>query len=352
MSPDLPSNMRALVQTAYGRPSKALTVQTLPLPPYAPTSDDLLIKVKRASIAPAEWGFLAGYHRPLGILSLPDRLGFDFSGVVVRAGEAAQAQGWKEGDDMFGALPLAKKGTYAEYITASSEYCAPKPVNMTWEEAACLSSNGMTALQGLERHEGAREVAFVTGGLGGVGHLAIQLLHEHFGFKKIITSVSTGKVEQIKTLYPYVEVIDYKTSTPAKVIPAKSVDLVFSTIGAPAQWTPLLATQRPTPTLIEITTVPGAPGMEASWGLTLPWYARCMVNTAAVLIRPRNPKGSKYVAQYTAYIHRDLEVLNKEAAEGRLKVMTGREFTIDQGAEAFDLTHKGVVGKVVFHISD
>ncbi|EJU06496.1 hypothetical protein DACRYDRAFT_103443, partial [Dacryopinax primogenitus] len=135
-------------------------------------------------------------------------------------------------------------------------------------------------------------------------------------------------------------------------IPHKSLDLVFSTLGTPGQWTAHLATQRPTPTLIEITTVTNATGLEANWGTKFPWYARLLIDFAAWYLHPRVPKGVKFVAHNTAFLPQDLAAMVKEAEEGRLNPLIGTEFTLEQGAEAFDLAHKGIIGKVIFRISD
>jgi len=350
--------MRALVQTGFGSPSdaKVLSVQYIPKPVLAANSSDVLVRIKCASMAPAEYNFFSGLvTRVLGISTIPAVSGVDFAGVVEQVGEEAKAQGWKEGDEVLGCVAITRKGTYQEYIVVSCSLCARRPPNVSWEEASCLPANGMTALQALENHQGAKEAAFVTGGLGGVGLLAIQLLHHRMGFKKIITSVSTSKVAQFKELYPYVdEVIDYKTTNPTSVVPKSSLDLVFSTIGAPGPWMPYLVLQRPTPTLIEITTSPGSAILEseAHWGVRLPWYTRIIFDLSAWWMRPNLPRGVKFVAHNTAFVQRDLEAVASEAGKGHLTPLVGKVFTLEQGAEAFELCHKGIVGKVVFRVTE
>ncbi|KZP00090.1 GroES-like protein [Calocera viscosa TUFC12733] len=345
--------MRALIQVAYGRPAKALSLQSVPRPVLAPSSSDLLVRVKAASIAPAEWGFLIGITRIVGVFPIPAGMGIDFSGVVEAAGEGATAEGWKGGEEVMGCVPISLKGTYQEYVLVPSSCCARKPENISWEEAAALPANAMTALQALEKHQGGKEAIFVTGGLGGVGHLVIQLAHHRFGFKRIITSVSTSKVERFKELYPYVdEVIDYKKVNPTSVVPKASLDVVYSTLGTPGQWAPYLAPQRPVPSLIEIATSPGTAVVQENWGVIFPWYARWLFDAVAWYARPRVPKGVQFVAHNTRMLHKDLQAVADEAAGGRLKPLIGRVFSLDEGAEAFELAHKGIVGKVVFRVSE
>ncbi|KZP00096.1 GroES-like protein [Calocera viscosa TUFC12733] len=345
--------MRALIQVAYGRPAKSLVLKSVPKPVLNPSSSDLLVRVKAASIAPAEWGFLIGITRIAGVFSIPDGLGIDFAGVVEGVGEGAKAEGWTGGEEVMGCVPISLKGTYQEYVLVPSSCCARKPENISWEEAAALPANAMTALQALEKHQGGKEAIFVTGGLGGVGHLIIQLAHHRFGYKRIITSVSTSKVERFKELYPYVdEVIDYKKTNPTSVVPKASLDVVYSTLGTPGQWVPYLAPQRPVPTLIEITISSGAAALQENWGLTFPWYARWLFDFAAWWKRPRVPEGVQFVAHNTRMLHKDLQAVADEAAAGQLKPLIGRVFSLEEGTEAFELVHKGIVGKVVFRVSE
>ncbi|KZP00095.1 GroES-like protein [Calocera viscosa TUFC12733] len=345
--------MRALVQTSYGPPSHSLTLQSLPKPALVPSSSDLLIRVVAASIAPAESLFLLGRLRVLGVFPLPDRLGIDFSGIVESAGEAAQAEGWKQGEEVLGCLPMCSKGVYQEFIIAPSGICVRKPGNLSWEEAACLPSKAMTALQALRKHEGGREAIFITGGLGGVGHYALQLAHGLLGFKKIYASVSTSKVSQLKSLYPWVdEVIDYKLIDPITVIPKGSLDVVFSTIGTPGPWMPYLARERPVPTLIEITTSPGSAVIQENWGLQLPWHARWLFDATAWWFRPRVPEGVKYLAHNTKIRLEDLKAVVREAAEGRLKPLVAGVFKLEDAVEAFELAQRGVGGKVVIRVAE
>jgi len=343
--------MRALVQTAYGPPSQILSVQHIPKPVLSSASNDLLVRVKCSSISPAEYAFFSPRSRILGIFTLPKVGGIEFSGVVEEVSEGAKAQGWKEGDEVMGGVPVGLKGTYQEYITVLCNYCVRRPPNLSWEEACSIPETALTALQALQKHTGGTEAAFVTGGLGGVGHLAIQLLHHRFGFKKIITTVSTSKVAQVQELYPYVEVIDYKTTDPTTAIPKSSLDVVFSTVGAPNPWTSHMAAQRPTPTLIEITTSPGSAIIESNWHVRLPWYTRIIFDAGAWWMRPSLPKGVKFVPHNTAFVQRDMEEVAREAGEGRLVPLPGTVFTLEQGAEAFELAHNGVIGKVIFRVT-
>jgi len=159
-----PETMRALVQTAYGKPSKVLAIQHLPKPVLSPESSDLLVRIKCASMSPVEYTFFSGLTRILGVFTLPAVSGLDFSGMVERVGSGAEAQGWKEGDEVLGGVPIGRKGTYQEYILLPCTYCVRRPPNLSWEEACSIPETALTALQALQKHKGGTEAAFVTGG--------------------------------------------------------------------------------------------------------------------------------------------------------------------------------------------
>jgi NADPH:quinone reductase-like Zn-dependent oxidoreductase len=62
-------------------------------------------------------------------------------------------------------------GTYAEYACAPQDHFAPKPANLTFEQAAVVPISGFAALQAL-RDEGEvqpGQKVLVIGAVGGVG---------------------------------------------------------------------------------------------------------------------------------------------------------------------------------------
>ncbi|MFL5417211.1 MAG: NADP-dependent oxidoreductase, partial [Myxococcales bacterium] len=67
-------------------------------------------------------------------------------------------------------------GTYAEYATAPEGFFAHMPPELSFEEAAALPTAVLAAHQALEAL-GVRggETLFLSGGAGGVGHVAVQL---------------------------------------------------------------------------------------------------------------------------------------------------------------------------------
>jgi NADPH:quinone reductase-like Zn-dependent oxidoreductase len=103
-------------------------------------------------------------------------LGWDAAGVVEKAGPAVTQ--FAPGDEVYGYCRRhhLQLGTYAEYVTVPEDYLAPKPPELSFEEAGAIPLAGLTAHQGLEKLAlSGGETLYVAGGAGGVGHFVIQL---------------------------------------------------------------------------------------------------------------------------------------------------------------------------------
>jgi NADPH:quinone reductase-like Zn-dependent oxidoreductase len=121
-------------------------------------------------------------------------LGADVAGLVDAVGKGVTR--FQPGDEVFGIA----KGSYAEYARASEHKLAPKPANLTFEQAAVIAISGLTALQGLRDHAKVRpdQKVLIVGASGGVGTYAVQLA-KMFGAH--VTGVcSTTKVDLVRSL--------------------------------------------------------------------------------------------------------------------------------------------------------
>ncbi|HSN95494.1 MAG TPA: NAD(P)-dependent alcohol dehydrogenase, partial [Anaerolineaceae bacterium] len=117
---------------------------------------------------------------------------------------------FKPGDEVFGYLPSASgRGTLAEYVCASEEFIALKPINLSFEEAAAVPLAAVTALQGLREKGNIQpgQKVLIYGASGGVGSFALQIA-KAFGAE--VTAVcSTRNLEMARSLGAD-HVIDYK----------------------------------------------------------------------------------------------------------------------------------------------
>src|SRR6266478_1454822 len=201
-----PANpMKAIVYCDYGVPN--LKFQEIEKP--TPADDQLLIKVRAASVNPLDWHFIEGtpyFMRVMGVgLRKPKdtRLGVDFAGTVEAVGKNVTK--FKPGDGVFG----GRDGAFAEYVCVrESRAVALKPANVTFEQAASVPIAGITALQGL-RDKGKvqpGQKVLINGASGGVGTFAVQIA-KSFGAN--VTGVCSGRnVDLVRSLGAD-QVIDY-----------------------------------------------------------------------------------------------------------------------------------------------
>ncbi len=199
-------HMKAVVYTDYGSPD-VLEIRDVKKP--VPNNDQVLIKVRAASVNPLDWHFIEGtpyIMRAMGTgLRRPKvpRLGVDMAGQVEAVGKNVTQ--FKPGDEVFG----GKTGAFAEYVCVFADRAvALKPANLTFEQAASVPIAAITALQGL-RDKGKiqpGQKVLINGASGGVGTFAVQIAKS---FGADVTGVcSTRNVDMVRSLGAD-QVIDY-----------------------------------------------------------------------------------------------------------------------------------------------
>jgi NADPH:quinone reductase-like Zn-dependent oxidoreductase len=166
--------VRAAVRDRYCSP-EGVEIREIEKP--VPTADEVLVRVRAASVNIADWYGVTG--RPwVGRLSMglrrpkEPRLGVDYAGEVEAAGR--NVTDFARGDEVFG----GRTGCYAEYVCARADRAiVPKPANVTFEEAAAVPVAALTALQGLRDKGGLQpgQKVLINGASGGVGTFAVQI---------------------------------------------------------------------------------------------------------------------------------------------------------------------------------
>jgi NADPH:quinone reductase-like Zn-dependent oxidoreductase len=165
--------MRAIVQDRFGPPD-VLELREIDEPRVG--DDDVLVRVRAASVNPADWYGMTGtpwVARPTMGLRRPkaNRPGLDLAGVVAAVG--GNVARLKAGDEVFG----TGVGTLTECATAAEDALVAKPANLSFEQAAAVPVAGLTALQGLRdkgRVQPGHQV-LINGASGGVGTFAVQV---------------------------------------------------------------------------------------------------------------------------------------------------------------------------------
>src|SRR5215510_7848085 len=201
-----PANpMKAIVYCDYGVAN--LKFQDVEKP--IPADDQLLVRVRTASVNPLDWHFVEGTPYVMRALAAGLRkpkdtqLGVDFAGTVEAVGKNVTK--FKPGDEVFG----GRTGSFADYVCVrESRAVALKPATVTFEQAASVPIAGITALQAL-RDKGqlqAGQKVLINGASGGVGTFAVQIA-KSYGAE--VTGVcSTRNVDLVKSLGAD-HVIDY-----------------------------------------------------------------------------------------------------------------------------------------------
>jgi NADPH:quinone reductase-like Zn-dependent oxidoreductase len=197
--------MKAIVRDSYGS-AEVLELRDVDKPEIA--DDEVLVRVHAAGLDRGVWHVMTGLPYPIRLAGYGLRapktpvLGADVAGVVEAVGNHVTR--FHPDDDVFG----IGKGSYAEYACAREDKLAPKPANLTFEQAAVIAISGLPALQALRDHgrvEPGQKVLII-GASGGVGTYAVQLA-KVFG-AEVIAVCSPSKVDMVRSLGAD-HVIDY-----------------------------------------------------------------------------------------------------------------------------------------------
>jgi len=202
---------------------EVMKFRKLPIP--TPGPNEILLKVKAASINPVDWKIREGQFPAIKSDKLPYVLGRDVSGVAEACG--TETSGHQKGDEIYAMLGF-DRGAYAEHVIVKPNEAAPKPRSIDHLAAAGVPLAGLTAWQGLFRYGElkAGQRVLIHGGSGGVGHFAIQFAKAKGAH--VITTVSEKHIEFVREIGAD-EVIDYKKQKFEDM--AREVDMVFDLIG-------------------------------------------------------------------------------------------------------------------------
>jgi len=137
-----------------------------------PGPGEVLVAVKAASVNPVDAKF-----RAWGVPSMPKTTGSDLAGPVTAAAAGAD---YAVGDRVFATglhTDRVSGGSLAEYAVVPTDLLAELPESVSFAEGAAAALVGVTAWRAFVDHAGLEPgaTAFVHGGNGGVGHVALGL---------------------------------------------------------------------------------------------------------------------------------------------------------------------------------
>jgi len=216
--------LRAIVYDRYGS-ADVLELKNIDKPVVQ--DDEVLVRVRAASVNPLDWHFMRGQPyimRPQSGLRSPRRrvLGNDMAGEVEAVGKNVTR--FRPGDEVMGDV----SGSFAEYAHASEAILGLKPATLTFEQAAAVPVAGITALQGL-RDQGriqSGQKVLIIGASGGVGTFAVQIAKS---FGAVVTGVcSTRNVDMVRSIGAD-DVIDYTQEDFTQS--GQKYDLIFQLAG-------------------------------------------------------------------------------------------------------------------------
>ncbi|MCW2585079.1 MAG: NADPH:quinone reductase and related Zn-dependent oxidoreductase [Frankiales bacterium] len=190
--------MKAIVQDEYGEAADVLRLEEVDRPEIGDA--EVLLRVQAAGLDRGAWHAMAGLPYPIrlagfGLRTPKNRVpGSEVAGRVEAVGKDVTR--FAVGDEVFGIAA----GSFAEYARAREDKLAPRPTNLSAEQAAAVGVSAVTALQAV-RDRGRvqpRQKVLVIGASGGVGTYALQIA-KAFG-AEVTGACSTGKVDLVRSL--------------------------------------------------------------------------------------------------------------------------------------------------------
>ena len=211
---------------------KTVQLEETEIPGIKP--NEVLVKIKASGVNPADWKIIEYKSFDRMKIKLPYTPGSDIAGIIEQAGDNVKR--FKTGDEIFGALELAKQGAFAEYAVIDHNLIARKPRNLSFIEAAGVPLASLTAWQALyvKLNLQPNEKVLIQAAAGGVGVFAVQLAKIIGSY---IVAVGSEKNKEFLKSIGADEVCDYKNGYTG--LPA-DFDAVLDSVQSSQQTIPLL----------------------------------------------------------------------------------------------------------------
>jgi len=213
--------MKRIQYRRYGGP-ELMKLEDFELP--QPGKGEVAVRIRFAAVNPIDWKVRNGYLKMVTGRAFPRAMGSDFSGEVTAVGPGVTR--FKRGDAVFGLARLKESGALGEAVVTNETFVALKPAAMSFEDAACLGTPGVTAWNGLVDKAGLRAGAhvFINGCTGAVGEAAVQIA-SMLG-AKVSGSCSAAAMPRTQAL-GMLKAYNYRTTDLAKL--GEQFDVVYDT---------------------------------------------------------------------------------------------------------------------------
>jgi NADPH:quinone reductase-like Zn-dependent oxidoreductase len=299
-----------------------------------PAAGQVLVRVRAAAVNRADldglyprWQFIrlfSGVRRPRSRW-----LGLDVAGVVEDVGEGATR--FKVGDQVFGDMFAYGVGAFAEYVCVPERAVEAMPAGLSFEEAATMPHSAVLAVQSLRRRNGRTpqpgQRVLIVGASGNVGPFAIQVA------KALGTEVTgvchAAKVDFVRGLGAD-HVIDYTLTDASRAGERYDWIVDVDARHTPRRW---LAALQPKGTYVAL-------------GGSAGWMLKTLVQTPAISLA--TDKWAGLLLWWKPFPSADVDALKALIADGRLKPVIDRRFTLDEIVEALRWVDDGHArGKVI-----
>lgn len=332
--------MKAAILEKYDKNGRQLVIKDLPMPEMG--KNEVLIRVSTAGVNPLDNMIVRGEVKLIVPYPMPLVMGNELVGIVEKVG--ASVTRFKIGDRVYGRMPLARIGCFAEYAAVDENALAQVPDYLSDEEAAAVPLTALTALQALElmqTHEG--DTIFICGGTGSFGAMAIPIAKSQ-GLKVITNGNAAGR-DRVMSLGAD-RFIDYKQEDYAQVL--KEMDGVIDTLGdreLPKEFGILQQGGH-------LVSLRGMPNYEFAQRMQMPWFKRMLFSLAGKKYDNMAAKNGQHY--HFIFVHEDgigLQRVSELFDEQQIKPSVDKVFTLSEVNEALQkVAAGGSNGKTVLKI--
>lgn len=217
--------MQQIVIPKFGRP-EVLTLREAPDP--EPGEDEVRIRVRASGINFADIMARMGLYPDAP--PLPAVVGYEVSGVIDKVG--ASVEGLESGMRV---MSMTRFGGYSDVVVVPSLQVLKLPENVSFEQAAAVPVNYLTAWVMLIRLGNLQpnERVLIHAAAGGVGQAALQIARWR-GVEEIFGTASPGKHERLHELGVR-HCIDYRSKDfaeeVARITDGKGVHVIIDAVG-------------------------------------------------------------------------------------------------------------------------
>ena len=323
--------MKAIQLSRFGGPD---VLEVIDLPSPAPLAGEVLVRVHAAGI-----NFFEVLMRRDGYAvtpQLPMILGVEAAGVVEAVGQGVDVAllGSRVAAPLF--VSQRPHSGYAQQVTIDADLVVPLPDTLSFEDAAAVMVQGLTALHLVRQSPPGGKSVLVPAASGGVGSLLIQLARLKGARQVVAAAGGNPKLDLALSLGADAAVDYIKPDWSARVrdiTGGEGADIIYDTVGGKLTAASLQALS------------PGGELVFAALGR----YALGASDLEAMIGRNQSLRGFALLPLLSPDVLKaSLSELFQLAASGRLHVAIGGRFPLDQAGEAHRLLdERRSTGKVV-----